>query len=129
MHYVFCFKFLFIWLHQVLISVRKIFSCGIPDPSSLTKDGTPGPLHWKFVGISHCTIGKFLFIMFHMYEQGPSHRKKNGYRKTEIEDAKIWSSSLPTFTPELTTCLLIAPPAQGFFQGHIFMLRDQLGIV
>ena len=34
---------------------------------------------------------------------------------------------LSPHTPELTTCLLIGLPAQGFSQGHIFMLERSTG--
>ena len=61
--------YLFIWLHQVLVAAGRILSCGMRTLScsmyvgsgSLSRNQTPGPLHWEHrvlytapPGKSHC---------------------------------------------------------------------------
>ena len=123
MHYVFCFKFLFIWLHQVLISVRKIFSCGIPDLVPWPRMEPRAPCIGSLWSISHCTIGEVpVHYVSYVWARSFTQKKKMDTEKQKLRMLRFGLHLFP-HTPELTTCLLIAPPAQGFFQGHIFMLE------
>ena len=42
------FKKIIYLLHQILVAACRIFSCNMWKSSSLTRDQTPGPLHWEF---------------------------------------------------------------------------------
>ena len=58
-----------------------------------------------------------------------THTHTHTQMDTEKQTLRMLRLGLHLFphTPELTTCLLIAPPAQGFFQGHIFILERPTG--